>query len=114
MTHQTQSNHNQTQDDTNYTALKMSNEADPPSENNVVRFLKNQWDENGRVKFVIVALGIFVSYLMVGILQEKIMKGRYGEGEDEERYTYSNTLVEVSLVSGLIFINSKLNHVFVI
>lgn len=99
-----QSNENQIQ--TEYSALKMTNQPNiATSGNGVLQVLRNQWDGNGRLKFVIIALGIFISYLYVGLCQEKIMKTPYGE--NKEKFTYANTLVEVSLVSGLIFINSK-------
>lgn len=99
-----QSNGNRVQ--TEYSAVKMTNQPNTAtSGNGVLQVLRNQWDGNGRLKFVIIALGIFISYLYVGLCQEKIMKTPYGE--NKERFTYANTLVEVSLVSGLIFINSK-------
>lgn len=34
-----------------------------------------------KIKLVFFALGIFVSYTVFGLLQEKIFKGRYGELE---------------------------------
>lgn len=99
-----QSNQNQAQ--TEYTVLNMTNQAETSEGGNkLLQVFQNQWNNNGRLKFVIIALGIFISYLYVGLCQEKIMKSTYGD--EEEKFTYANTLVEVSLVSGLIFINSK-------
>ena len=36
-------------------------------------------------KFALCGIGIFVCYFYYGILQEKITRGKYGEGEAEER-----------------------------
>jgi len=44
-------------------------------------------------KFVMCGLGIFVCYFYYGILQEKITRGKYGEGENEERFTCIMALV---------------------
>lgn len=74
--------------------------------------VEKSWLKNGRVKFVITAIGICLSYLYVGLLQEKIMKGRYGDGVNGdgtigETFKYANTLVEVYLIFGFIIIKSK-------
>jgi len=44
-------------------------------------------------KFVMCGLGIFVCYFYYGILQEKITRGKYGQGENEERFTCIMALV---------------------
>lgn len=73
--------------------------------------VKKSWQTNGRFKFIITAIGIFLSYSYVGILQEIIMKGYYGGDEvTGEKFKYENTLVEVYLMLGLIFIKSKSNR----
>lgn len=46
-----------------------------------------------RGKFAVCGLGIFVCYFYYGILQEKITRGKYGEGEAEERFTCIMALV---------------------
>lgn len=99
------SNQNLVEND--YGVLKISNQTDPAPENGskFVGVIRDQWNEKGQLKFVIIALGIFVSYLYVGLCQEKILKTPYGD--EKEKFKYSNTLVEVSLVSGFIFINSE-------
>lgn len=98
---------NQNPVDTDYGVLKINNQTDPAPTNGskFVRMIRNQWNENGQLKFVIIALGIFVSYVYVGLCQEKILRTPYGD--DKEKFKYSNTLVEVSLLSGFIFINSE-------
>jgi len=44
-------------------------------------------------RFMLCAAGIFSFYFLFGIFQEKITRGKYGEGEKEERFTYSLALV---------------------
>lgn len=44
-------------------------------------------------KFALCGIGIFVCYFYYGILQEKITRGKYGEGEAEERFTCIMALV---------------------
>ncbi|XP_033732057.1 solute carrier family 35 member B1-like isoform X2 [Pecten maximus] len=44
-------------------------------------------------KLIVCAIGTFVSYFVYGILQESITKGKYGEGEKAEKFTYTTTLV---------------------
>lgn len=47
--------------------------------NNVWNAFLKSWRDNGRIKFIVVACGILFSYFIVGILQEKTMRGCYGE-----------------------------------
>lgn len=47
----------------------------------------------GRKKFFVCAIGVFVSYFYYGILQESITKGKYGEGEKSEKFRYVMSLV---------------------
>lgn len=47
----------------------------------------------GNFRFAICAVGIFVCYFYFGILQERITRGKYGEGENQERFTYTMALV---------------------
>jgi len=49
----------------------------------------------GNLRFGLCALGIFVCYFYFGILQERITRGKYGEGESEERFTCTMALVFV-------------------
>ncbi|XP_069119471.1 solute carrier family 35 member B1-like [Argopecten irradians] len=44
-------------------------------------------------KLAVCAIGTFLSYFVYGILQESITKGKYGEGEKKEKFTYTTTLV---------------------
>lgn len=44
-------------------------------------------------RFFVSAIGIFVCYFYFGILQERITRGKYGEGEKEERFTATMALV---------------------
>lgn len=45
------------------------------------------------VKLTVCAIGTFVSYFVYGLLQESITKGKYGEGEKAEKFTYTMSLV---------------------
>lgn len=56
-----------------------------------------------RTKFIVSAAGIFTCYFYFGILQEKLTKGVYGEGEDEERFTCVLALVFVQCVANYLF-----------
>lgn len=47
----------------------------------------------GRKKFFVCAIGVFVSYFYYGILQESITKGKYGEGDESEKFQYVMSLV---------------------
>jgi len=49
----------------------------------------------GKLRFAMCAIGIFVCYFYFGILQERITRGKYGEGENEERFTCTMALVFV-------------------
>lgn len=99
----------------NINIVHLSSISDPPSKARhfkLQHMMINCWKEHDRVKFIITALGIFLSYLCVGIFHEKIMKTRYGnennaDGSIGEMYTYANTLAGVSILSGFIFIGGK-------
>ncbi|XP_071447518.1 solute carrier family 35 member B1 homolog [Hetaerina americana] len=56
-------------------------------------------------KFIISAAGIFICYFYFGVLQERITRGKYGgkNGEEEERFTYSLSLVLVQCVANYLF-----------
>lgn len=48
-----------------------------------------------RIKFLMIATGIFTIYFFVGILQEEITKGRY---ENSKKFEYSFVLVGVQVI----------------
>lgn len=50
------------------------------------------------VRFGGCAIGIFICYFYYGILQERITRGKYGEGPEEERFTCTLALVFVQCV----------------
>lgn len=59
-------------------------------------------------RFAVYALGIFVSYFLYGIVQEKLTRGRYGDqvqtdGNVGERYTYTLALVWVQCICNYLF-----------
>ncbi|XP_046651901.1 solute carrier family 35 member B1-like [Daphnia pulicaria] len=49
-------------------------------------------------RFLLYASGIFICYFYFGILQERITRGKYGEGETQEKFTYTLALVFVQCV----------------
>ncbi|XP_023172082.1 solute carrier family 35 member B1 homolog [Drosophila hydei] len=64
-------------------------------------------------RFAIYALGIFISYFLYGIVQEKLTRGRYGDqlqpdGNTGERFTYTLALVWVQCVCNYLFAKGML------
>jgi len=55
------------------------------------------------LRFLFCASGIFVCFFFFGILQERITRGKYGEGSSEERFTYTLALVFVQCVVNYIY-----------
>ncbi|XP_006822267.1 solute carrier family 35 member B1-like [Saccoglossus kowalevskii] len=49
--------------------------------------------EGSRLKLLVCFLGIFVSYFFYGLVQEKVTRGKYGEGAEAEYFTYTLSLV---------------------
>ncbi|XP_012942758.1 solute carrier family 35 member B1 [Aplysia californica] len=49
-------------------------------------------------KLVVCAAGIFICYFYYGVLQEKITKGEYGEGEKQEKFHFTLCLVMVQCI----------------
>ena len=58
---------------------------------------------SGKVRFIACAVGIFVCYFYFGILQERITRGKYGEGENPERFTCTMALVFVMCAVNYIY-----------
>uniref|UniRef100_A0A6I8NMP6 Solute carrier family 35 member B1 n=1 Tax=Ornithorhynchus anatinus TaxID=9258 RepID=A0A6I8NMP6_ORNAN len=56
-----------------------------------------------RLRLPLCFLGVFVCYFYYGILQEKITRGRYGEGPDKEKFTFALTLVFIQCVINAMF-----------
>lgn len=76
--------------------------------------IKNGWKKNGKGKFIFVALGIILSFVYVGFLQEKIMSGCYGGDtrvncKHNDQFKYELTLVLIKTVFALIFVEGILN-----
>lgn len=95
-------------------ATDMTNDTDSHSNGKqwkLIRMIRHSWKYNGRLKFVSTALCIFVAYFIVGILQEKIMRGCYGDEVNKdcrngERFKYAVTLVGVQSLCAFLFIKS--------
>ncbi|KAK3729863.1 hypothetical protein RRG08_058178 [Elysia crispata] len=54
-------------------------------------------------KLAVCAAGIFICYFYYGILQEKITKGKYGEGDKAEKFTFTLSLVFVQCIINAIY-----------
>lgn len=67
---------------------------------------------NDKSRMVLSATGIFVSYSIFGVLQEKITRGRYGEelnddGTFGQRFTFTLALVGVQCLFNWLFAKGK-------
>lgn len=67
---------------------------------------------NDRSRMFISAAGIFVSYTVFGVLQEKVTRGRYGDelnddGTTGERFTFTLALVGVQCFFNWLFAKGK-------
>uniref|UniRef100_A0AC11BEG3 Solute carrier family 35 member B1 n=1 Tax=Ovis aries TaxID=9940 RepID=A0AC11BEG3_SHEEP len=56
-----------------------------------------------RLRLPLCFLGVFVCYFYYGILQEKITRGKYGEGAKQETFTFALTLVFIQCVVNAVF-----------
>jgi len=65
--------------------------------------LLQEMELGSKPKFLLCAVGIFVCYFYYGILQEKITRGKYGEGEEEEKFTSITALVFFQCVVNYIY-----------
>lgn len=109
-------NSNENQIETTYTNVEMTDQPEPSSSRGsrfklihiIINSIRRYWDENGKVKLIITALGIFLSYIIVGFLQEKIMRGCYNdENGNCERFTFVLTLVGVQFIFSYTFIKGN-------
>jgi solute carrier family 35 (UDP-galactose transporter), member B1 len=67
---------------------------------------------NDKSRLMVSASGIFVSYFIFGMLQEKITRGRYGDEENidgsaGERFTFTLALVGVQCLFNWLFVKGK-------
>ncbi|CAH2302613.1 solute carrier family 35 member B1 [Pelobates cultripes] len=58
---------------------------------------------SGRLRLLVCFLGVFVCYFYYGILQETITRGKYGEGEKQERFHFALSLVFVQCIVNSLF-----------
>lgn len=79
--------------------------------------LKICWKNNGKIKLIFTAIGIFLSFVCVGIFQEKIMRGCYGDESDKsgkckhgDRFEFAVTLVLVKTFFGLLIVLGMINY----
>ena len=67
---------------------------------------------NDKTRLIISAAGIFFSYSVFGVLQEKVTRGRYGDelnedGTTGERFTFTLALVGVQCFCNWLFAKGK-------
>lgn len=72
---------------------------------------------NDKTRMIVSAAGIFVSYSIFGVLQEKITRGRYGDEENDdgttgERFTFTLALVGVQCLFNYLFAKGKYLQIF--
>lgn len=60
---------------------------------------------NQKVRLVIHAVGIFISFTIYGVLQEIIFRGRYGAEHDHsgEKFTFSVAFVAIQCIVSSLF-----------
>uniref|UniRef100_A0A7N4PIL4 Solute carrier family 35 member B1 n=1 Tax=Sarcophilus harrisii TaxID=9305 RepID=A0A7N4PIL4_SARHA len=56
-----------------------------------------------RLRLPLCFFGVFICYFYYGILQEKITRGKYGEGAKQEKFTFALTLVFIQCVINAVF-----------
>lgn len=106
------SHSNENQTDAKYTDIEVIEQPELSSTESrfklahiVINSIRSHWEENGKFKLIITALGIFLSYIIVGILQEKIMRGCYSDKNGIcNRFTFAITLVGVQFIFSFTFI----------
>ncbi|XP_031636441.1 solute carrier family 35 member B1-like [Contarinia nasturtii] len=100
---------NEKESEANYTAVEINGQPKQSSSSSspiyaVVNTCQRQWRENGLIKLISIAVGIFLSYFVVGILQEKIVRVPYiGSDKKEEKFKHVTTLVGVNFIFSFIF-----------
>ena len=67
---------------------------------------------NEKSRLIVSAAGIFISYSVFGVLQEKVTRGRYGselneDGTQGERFTFTLALVGVQCLFNMMFAKGK-------
>lgn len=56
-----------------------------------------------RLRLILCFFGVFTCYFYYGILQETVTRGKYGEGEKQEKFTYALSLVFIQCVINAFF-----------
>lgn len=98
----------------------MTNRIESSSKNNqfklvhiVENLIERYWNKNGKIKLIITAFGIIMSYLIVGILQEKITKSHYcDEIGNCDKFKYELTLVGIQFIFSFTFIKGNFKIYF--
>ncbi|XP_053556126.1 solute carrier family 35 member B1 [Bombina bombina] len=59
--------------------------------------------ESSGLRLLVCFFGVFVCYFYYGILQETITRGKYGEGEKQEKFRFALSLVFVQCIINALF-----------
>lgn len=76
-----------------------------------VYVIRRDWQNNGPFKFILVSLGVFMSLISFGVLEEKLMQGCYGEEDKEncpqnKKFKYATTIVGSQMLCAFIIAKS--------
>lgn len=78
---------------------------------------KWNWNNNGELKFLLIASGIFMSFILVGMLKVQIMRGCYSDDRlfvvdyncpEEGRFSFAVTIVGMQMLCAFLFIKGIL------
>lgn len=117
------SNLNENQTEANYAAVEINEQSKIPSTNQsqfnlintVLNPIRDMWEQNGSIKLIIVALGIFSSFFIIGILQERIIKVPYVDSDGiKEIFHYEFTLIGVQYIFTFILVKGVKQFFFVL
>lgn len=79
----------------------------------IIHSMKQHFKNNKRLKFILIASGIFVSFICVGILKEKIMRGCYDNVDwkncpEHSRFKFAITIVALQMLCAFIFMKGMI------
>lgn len=106
-------NSNERASEANYMTVEVNNLSEQPTSTEfhsgplrtAVKFIQHQWKENGIIKLITVALAIIISFFIVGILAERMMRiPYYNQNGTSEKFKFEMTLIGVQFLCSYIFI----------
>lgn len=69
----------------------------------ITNVIRQSWESNGRLKFILIAIGIFVSFICHGMFMETLTRGCYGDKidnkcPDDKKFKYPIAMVSVQML----------------